>query len=145
MRKARKAAAAALAAMPLVFGFGDALAGQAPPAAEGFSLQPATGDYLKIDRDSGDVSLCAARAGVWSCQLLPDDRKAYEERISELEADNARLGRRVAELEAASGRTPLFDEEDRRQIDRFFDLSDRMFRHFLDMVERLRARDDKPI
>lgn len=118
-----------------------------PPAEEGYVLQPAVGEYLKIDRKSGDVSLCAARGGVWSCQLLPDDRKAYEDRIAELEADNERLGKRVADLEsgATSGRAPLFDENDQRRLDEFFSLSDRMFRHFFDMVDRLRERDNKPI
>lgn len=124
-----------------------AAAETAPAAEEGFSLQPATGDYLKVDRNSGSVSLCSARAGVWSCQLIPDDRLAYEERIAELEADNGRLEKRVAELEARAGgdRKPLFDQEDERRLQRFLDLSDRMFRHFFDFARSLRDPEDKPI
>lgn len=135
-----------LAAM-LVTGGASAQEAATPPAEEGYALQPAVGEYLKIDRKTGDVSLCAARAGVWSCQLLPDDRKAYEDRIAELEADNDRLGKRVADLESGTvtGRAPLFDENDQRRLDEFFSLSDRMFRHFFDMVDRLRERDNKPI
>lgn len=119
----------------------------APPAGDGFSLQPATGDYLKIDRTSGDVSLCSARAGAWSCQLIPDDRLAYEERIAELEADNDKLEKRVAELEAKTSgeRKPLFDAEDEQRLQRFLDLSDRMFRHFFDFARSLRQDEDKPI
>jgi len=118
-----------------------------PPVDEGFALQPATGEYLKIDRKSGDVSVCAARGGVWSCQLIPDDRKAYEDRIADLEAESDRLNKRLTELEAkpAEGRAPLFDEEDQRRLDQFFGLSDRMFQHFFDLVDRLRARENKPI
>ncbi|MBS1180195.1 MAG: hypothetical protein H6Q99_75 [Proteobacteria bacterium] len=117
------------------------------PADDGYSLQPAVGDYLKIDRRTGDVSLCATRGGAWSCELIADDRKAYEERIDELEAENDRLSKRIAALEAPAGdsRVPLLDEDDERRLHEFFDLSDRMFRHFFDLVEQLRGREGGPI
>lgn len=120
---------------------------QTPPAEEGYSLQPAVGDYLKIDRRTGDVFHCAARDGVWSCQLIPEDRKAYEDRISELEAENDRLTKQVAALEAQNenARAPLLDKEDERRLQEFLDLSDRMFRHFFDLVDRLRQREQGPI
>lgn len=120
---------------------------QTPSADNSYSLQPAVGDYLKIDRRTGDVSHCAARDGAWSCQLIPEDRKAYEERIAELEAENERLNKRLAALEAQtkSERAPLLDKDDERRVQEFFDLSDRMFRHFFDLVERLRQRDEGPI
>ncbi|MBS1166020.1 MAG: hypothetical protein H6R00_2045 [Proteobacteria bacterium] len=120
---------------------------QSPSADNGFSLQPAVGDYLKIDRRTGDVSHCAARDGAWSCQLIAEDRKAYEERIAELEAENERLNKRLAALEAQTKgeRAPLLDKDDERRVQEFFDLSDRMFRHFFDLVERLRQRDEGPI
>jgi hypothetical protein len=120
---------------------------QTPSADNGYSLQPAVGDYLKIDRRTGDVSHCAARDGAWSCQLIAEDRKAYEERIADLEAENERLNKRLAALKAQSKseRAPLLDKDDERRVQEFFDLSDRMFRHFFDLVERLRQRDEGPI
>ena len=118
---------------------------QSPPPEEGYSLQPATGDYLKIDRRTGDVSLCASRGGAWSCELIADDRKAYEDRIIELEAENERLAKRLAALDARERAAPLLDEDDERRLQEFFDLGDRMFRHFFDLVERLREREKAPI
>ena len=118
---------------------------QSPPPEEGYSLQPATGDYLKIDRRTGDVSLCASRGGAWSCELIADDRKAYEDRIIELEAENERLAKRLAVLDARDRAAPLLDEDDERRLQEFFDLGDRMFRHFFDLVERLRERERAPI
>ena len=118
---------------------------QSPPPEEGYSLQPATGDYLKIDRRTGDVSLCASRGGAWSCELIADDRKAYEDRIVELEAENERLAKRLAALDARERAAPLLDEDDERRLQEFFDLGDRMFRHFFDLVERLREREEAPI
>ena len=118
---------------------------QSQPPEEGYSLQPATGDYLKIDRRTGDVSLCASRGGAWSCELIADDRKAYEDRIVELEAENERLAKRLAALDARERAAPLLDEDDERRLQEFFDLGDRMFRHFFDLVERLRERERAPI
>jgi len=120
---------------------------QTTSADDGYSLQPAVGDYLKIDRRTGDVSHCAVRGGAWSCQLIAEDRKAYEERIAELEAENDRLSKRIAALEAEgkNARAPLLDENDERRLQEFLDLGDRMFRHFFDLVERLRQRDEGPI
>ena len=120
---------------------------QTPPIDDGYSLQPAVGDYLKIDRRTGDVSHCAARDGAWSCQLIAEDRKAYEERIAELEAENDRLNKRLAALEAQKkeAQAPLLDKDDERRLQEFLDLGDRMFRHFFDLVERLRRQDEGPI
>lgn len=123
-----------------------------PPAVaqdsnDGYSLQPATGDYLKIDRRSGDVSHCAAREGVWSCQLIPEDRKAYEDHIAELETENEQLKKQLAELQAhdKERRPPLLDETDKLHLQEMFDFGDLMLRHFFGLVERLRQKDEKPI
>ena len=136
----------AILAVVLVFAAVTSAFAEDKPAEEGYSLQPAVGDYLKIDRRTGDVSLCAARDGAWSCQLLAEDRKAYEERIAELEAENDRLTRQVAELEArTAGRAPLLDKEDERRLQEFLDLGDRMFRHFFGLVDEFRQKEQKPI
>ena len=118
---------------------------QSPPPGEGYSLQPATGNYLKIDRRTGDVSLCAPRGDAWSCQLIADDRKAYEDRIAELEAENERLAKQLAALKVGEHAAPLLDKDDERRLQEFFDLGDRMFRHFFDLVDRLRERERAPI
>ncbi len=118
---------------------------QNPSSEEGYSLQPAVGDYLKIDRRTGDVSLCASRGGAWSCELIAEDRKAYEERIVELEAENEKLEKRIEALEAQHTRAPLLDAEEERRFQEFLNLGDRMFRHFFDLVERLREREEAPI
>ena len=139
-----RAILAALLALGAI-GMSLAAVAQNPPPEEGYSLQPAVGDYLKIDRRTGDVSLCTSRGGAWSCELIADDRKAYEERIAELEAENEKLEKQIAALEAQRAPAPLLDEEDERRLQEFLDLGDRMFRHFFDLVERLREREETPI
>jgi hypothetical protein len=137
--------------------------GAPPPAApaegDAFALMPANGEHLRIDRRTGDVSLCAERSGVWSCQLLADDRARYEARIADLErqlsglrADVDALRRDKADLEARLAPPPAppppaasADAEEEHRFERFLGYTDRMFRHFFDLVDELRDREDRPI
>ena len=79
-----------------------AFADEAPPASDNFALVPATGQYLRIDRRSGEVSLCAERDATWQCQLLADDRAALEGRLTDLEREVARLKAENAALKASA-------------------------------------------
>ncbi|WP_181699888.1 hypothetical protein [Chthonobacter albigriseus] len=113
-----------------------------PAPDDNFSLAPAEGEHLKIDRRTGRVSLCKAEAGVWRCSLVPDDREAYEEEVAALRADKERLEARVADLEAQA-RQPdrssrLFGPEEEKQLDEFLDFSGHAMRRFFDMVDELK-------
>lgn len=115
---------------------------------DGFAFVPATGDHLKIDRRSGQVSLCGERNGRWTCTLVPDDRTAYEEEIERLQADKRRLEARVAELERSSGappRTePWFGPDEEKELDRFLDFSGEAMRRFFGLVDELKQEYESP-
>lgn len=124
-----------------------AFADEAPPASDNFALVPATGQYLRIDRRSGEVSLCAERDATWQCQLLADDRAALEGRLTDLEREVARLKAENAALKASAAPAgqPETSAERRQRLDEFLGLADRMFQHFFDMVDRYKSGDGKPI
>lgn len=67
---------------------------QAPTPSESarFTMQPVEGGLMKLDTTTGAMSFCAAKAGAWVCEAVPEDRAALETEIS-------RLQRRIAELE----------------------------------------------
>jgi hypothetical protein len=135
--------------VPVVSWAADTVAqGAADVGADNFAFAPATGPQLKIDRRDGVISLCQQTDGQWACKLVADDRKAYEDRLAELEDQNARLSARVAELERKLQNLPVPtpDGADLEKFDQFLDLSDRMFRHFFNMVDDLkRDQKGKPI
>ncbi|WP_237152022.1 hypothetical protein [Oryzibacter oryziterrae] len=121
-------------------------AGPKDGVADTFAFAPADGPQLRIDRRDGTVSLCEQTAGQWACKLVADDRKAYEDRLSEVEAENARLAARVSELERKlADSSPMLGSSDQQKLDEFLDLSDRMFHHFFNMVEDLKRQENKPI
>lgn len=121
-----------------------------PPASgdDNFSIAPAEGRHLKIDRRTGRLSVCEDVGGRWSCRLVADDRDAYEEEVLRLQEENARLAARVEELErelAARGEEGAWiGPEDEQKLEEFLDFSDKAIRRFFDMVEDLRSDLGQP-
>ena len=48
---------------------------------------------LRLDVQTGDVSLCSKRAVGWACQAAPDERAVLEGEIARLRGENAALKR----------------------------------------------------
>lgn len=53
-------------------------------------------DFVRTDRISGQVSLCAQRTAGWACQPVPEERAALESEIARLADENASLRQRLA-------------------------------------------------
>jgi hypothetical protein len=49
--------------------------------------------YVRLDNRTGQVSFCSRRAVGWACQLVPEDRIAFETEITRLQDENAALKR----------------------------------------------------
>ena len=54
-----------------------------------FSKQGA--GFLRLDTQSGAVSLCSERSVGWACQTVPEDRTLLENEIARLQSENAAL------------------------------------------------------
>lgn len=130
----------------------------APPAeATGFTMQPVEGGLMRLDTRTGAMSFCAARAGGWSCEAVPDDRAALEAEIGRLQARLAALEKQgragVPDIMAPPQTTPdspspkdappsatpeELPGEARQKLDQAVDLAEHAFRRFVEMIERLR-------
>ena len=122
----------------------------------GFTVQPVEGGLMKLDTRSGVMSFCSNRAGAWACEMVPEDRAAFE-------AEIARLHDRIASLEkrgatgvpdimappAARPPTPnpapspdagksTTPEDVQGKMDQAMDMAEQVIRRFFRMVERLR-------
>jgi hypothetical protein len=47
--------------------------------------------YVRLDNRTGQVSFCSKRTVGWGCQLVPEDRIAFESEIARLQDENATL------------------------------------------------------
>jgi hypothetical protein len=56
-----------------------------------YSYNRVDNGFLRLDMRSGDVSLCSSAGGRWSCEPVPDDRRALGNDIARLQRENAAL------------------------------------------------------
>ena len=76
------------------------------PAGNGrFAMTPVDGGFLRMDTDTGTVSLCAKKPAGWTCETVADDYKALQKDADRLAKENDALKREMAELrkEGANG------------------------------------------
>lgn len=118
-------------------------AAQAPAAAETtaprFSFAPVDGGALKLDRETGRVSLCAKGPRGFACEAVPDSRDAYEAEIARLQAElDALRGAGAAQprppVPPAPGTPP-----DMSDLDRAFSYMEHFYRRLRSMIEEYRA------
>lgn len=83
----------------------DAMAQSSMPAGSPgrFTMHPADGGILRMDTQTGALSMCRQVSGSWSCAVLPDDRTSLTTEIDRLKAENAELKSSVKRLEELAG------------------------------------------
>src|SRR3974390_3575520 len=75
----------------------------APDSENGrFALSQANDGFIRLDTRTGTVSNCNNSSGGWACYAMPDERKAMDEEIGRLQAENETLKEQLASRESAS-------------------------------------------
>lgn len=68
-----------------------------------YTFQQTQDGLLRLDTQSGELAVCRARDGKWSCESTMDDRRGNEAEIQQLRKDNAELRKEVKRLEEIAG------------------------------------------
>ena len=70
---------------------------EAAPETEGgrYSFSKVADGFVRLDMQSGEVSLCSRRAVGWTCQAVPEDRAVLENEIARLRRENAVLKKEI--------------------------------------------------
>jgi hypothetical protein len=79
---------------------------QSSPSTAGgrYSMHPADGGVIRLDTQTGGISMCKARAeGQWQCEALADERTALQQEIDRLANENKDLQSAVKRLEDLAG------------------------------------------
>ncbi len=102
--------------------------------ADRYTLERSADGYVRMDRRTGEMSICEERSGQLVCRLAADERSAFQEEVDRLADRLSGLEKRLAELEAA-GRSNtekvLPTEED---FEKSLGYMERFFRRFMDIV-----------
>lgn len=70
-----------------------ALADETPPDNAGgrYSFSKVADGFLRLDTQTGEVSVCRQHSVGWACQAVPEDRTVLESEIARLRSENAAL------------------------------------------------------
>ena len=85
----------ALAALVLAATATFASAEAPAPESERFSITPADGGFVRLNKETGAVSYCSVKDGVTVCRLGAEERSALESEIERLRKENAALKARA--------------------------------------------------
>ncbi|MFG1429844.1 hypothetical protein V5F44_02115 [Xanthobacter sp. V2C-8] len=124
----------ALTMAGLLASSGAARAEGEPPQQPRFAFAPVEGGALKMDTQTGQVSLCTKGTGGFACTAVPDTRDAYEAEITRLQAEIATLKKGAA----APGAPPQAEPSD---VDRALDYATHLYRRFRQLIDEMKAPD----
>jgi hypothetical protein len=120
-------------------------------------MTPAEGGaFLRLDTQTGAVSVCQRKDGQWGCEAVPDDRRALQGEISRLESENKELQSTVKRLEEllalpdpegkqAHRGGPRFKLPTEEEVDRAMDYVERMMRKFRDRIRSFKDSDPRSL
>lgn len=113
--------------------------GSAIHAQEGrYVMQRSDDGFVRLDTETGEMSLCRKQDEQFVCRMSADDRRALEAEISLLEE-------RIAKLEAdGPDRRDGLPSED--EIDRTMGIMENMMRRFLGVIKEFESelQDEEP-
>jgi flagellar motility protein MotE (MotC chaperone) len=130
--------AACLALMPLV----------AVPAhandAERYRLEKSDNGYVRMDTQTGAMSICEEKEGQLVCRVAADERSAFQDEIDRLQDKVKGLDERVSKLENSLSQkleSSLPSEED---FNKTMSYMERFLRSFMGIVKDMEKEEPAP-
>jgi hypothetical protein len=115
-----------------------------------FTMTPTEGGFVRLDTETGAVSICTRKDGAWACEPMPEERQALSREIERLQAENKRLQDELRRPGPAPGvATPdsqadgppapkeRFELPSEKDIDQAFDYLEGIIRKFRDRMKQL--------
>lgn len=92
-----------------------------------FQLERTESGIVRLDTQTGAMTLCHDEKGTLACRMQPDERAAYEDELDRLE-------KRVTALEERLSQTPPNALPSDEEVDRSLSIMERFMRRFLAIV-----------
>jgi hypothetical protein len=102
-----------------------------------YAVQPSDDGFIRLDTQTGAVSHCGRREGVWFCEKLVEDQTALERQIDAL---TARVDALSKEVDALASR-PLGASPAPAQVAESPDFTTKLIRRFHVLIRRMKGSD----
>ncbi len=100
-----------------------------------YTLTPVDDGFLRLDTETGIVSLCQKADGRWRCQTVEDDLLALRQENEKLRAQNKALREGQTAPQALPPGQQPFKLPSKEEIDKAFDFLNEVLRKFREMIE----------
>ena len=115
--------------------------GASAQEGERYRLEKTEQGYVRMDTQTGDMSICEERSGQLVCRVAADERSALQEEIDRLNTALQGLEQRVTVLEKAPAIRSLPTDE---EVDKTIGYMQRFFRGFMDIVKDFEKNEETP-
>jgi hypothetical protein len=96
-------------------GIGAAAAAEPDSENGRYTFTPSADGMVRLDTKTGTVSNCSNSSAGWACYAVPDERKALDEEIGRLQAENEKLKTQLAAREPAKNDGKSDNKADNKQ------------------------------
>ncbi len=108
-----------------------------------FVMSPTENGFVRLDTETGAMSLCTRRDQKWSCTLMEDEAKALRDEVARLRGEVQRLEEQAALADRSPGEGPSAERPDttlelpsEEDVDRALDYMESIFRKFRDRIRK---------
>ena len=112
-----------------------ALAQDAQP--QRFQLERTENGLVRLDRQTGAMSLCSEENGTLSCRMAADERAAYEQELDLLTKRVEALEEKIASAPSAG------DLPGEAEIEQGLSIMERFMRRFMEIIQDFTAEQDR--
>jgi hypothetical protein len=121
-----------------------------------YALSTVDGGVMRLDKDTGAMTLCTRKADQWACEAVQDRSQEDRERVAKLENENNALKDRIRSLEqsltsppGAAGKpgtaeTPPGDAAQlpsEKDVDKAFDYVEGMIKKLRERIQKYEHND----
>jgi hypothetical protein len=108
--------------------------------ANRYSLEKTTDGYVRMDKSTGEMSICKQQGDQLICRVAADDRVALEDGITRLEARLTKIEEKLAAMEKSgtTSKTTLPTDE---EFEKTIGYMEKFFRRFMGAVQDLNKQD----
>ena len=114
-----------------------------------FTMTPTENGYLRMDTETGSVSVCHRKSGDWSCDNIEDDQLNLQHKLDQLTKENKRLKKELKNLERMAEDSEMVTRKKKKltlpteeDVDKVMNFMERMIKRFKKMVKEPPVEDN---